>query len=457
MFCHAPFDLPSTTMRRQLIPFIALLAFSSPAAAQGLRERISQLFIFGAGEDPLFLGGSADPNNPASIQAHGTHFVPSAVSQNGTLISFLTTAISRSIADAPIGSTSGGVTFRFEAGVPVRTSTSAGPIFAERAQTLGRGRTVVGVGQTSSHLSSLRGTDLNNIELFFTHENVDFPGCDAANGGPCHLMGIPNLENDVMQFRLALDLDVRVTPLYATYGITDRVDVSVVVPIVSTSLRGQSNANIFPFGGTTAAHFFAGTPTNPVLDASRSVEGSAWGVGDVAIRTKINALQSGRTNFAFLADARFPTGDESNLLGSGQFSTRALAIMSAAFGTLSAHVNTGYVYRAGEQQNDGVLATAGFDDLIAPHVTLAADLVSELQVGRSKLHLPSPVTFDVPFKRTVNPTSIPDVADNLVNGSFGFKFTTDNGFTVVTNLLVPLNRGGLRANVAYTAGIEFSF
>ncbi len=445
-------------MRRLLISLItALFAFSSAANAQGLREKISQLFIFGAGEDPLFLGGSADPSNPASIQAHGAHFVPSAVSQNGSLISFLTTAISTSIANAPIGSTSGGVTFRFEAGVPVRTSISAGPIFAERGQTLGRGRTVVGVGRTSSHLSSLRGSDLNNIELFFTHENVDFPGCDAANGGPCHLMGIPNLENDVMQFKLALDLDVNVTSVYATYGVTDLVDVGVVLPIVSTSLRGRSDANIFPFGGTSAAHFFAGTPSDPVLDATRSVEGSAWGVGDMALRSKVSIRQSARTNIAFLVDARFPTGDSDNLLGAGQFSARGLAIMSARFGPVSAHANTGYAYRGGGQQNDAVLATAGFDELIAPHVTLAADLVSELQVGHSKLHLPPPVQYDVPFKRTVNPTSIPDIADDLVNGSFGFKFSTDNGFTIVTNALVPLNRGGLRSNITWTTGLEFAF
>ena len=444
-------------MRRLFVPFIAVLALSNVATAQGLRERISQLFIFGAGEDPLFLGGSADPNNPASIQAHGAHFVPSAVSQNGSLISFLTTAISTNVANAPIGSTSGGVSFHFEAGVPVRTSSSAGPIFAERGQTLGKGRTVVGVGRTSSHLSSLRGSDLNNIELFFTHENVDFPGCDAANGGPCHLMGIPNLENDVMQFKLSLDLDVQVTSVYATYGLSDKVDIGIVLPIVSTSLRGQSNANIFPFGGTTAAHFFAGTPANPVLDASRSVEGSAWGLGDVSIRTKVAVQQSARTNIALLADARFATGDNDNLLGSGQFNARALAIMSAKFGALSAHANSGYSYRGGGQQNDAVLATAGFDDLIAPHVTLAADLVSELQVGRSKLRLPPPVLYDVPFKRTVQPTSIPDIADDIVNGSFGFKFTTDNGFTIVTNALVPLNRGGIRANITYTTGVEFAF
>jgi hypothetical protein len=444
-------------MRRVLTILVALLSLSGSLQAQGLREKIAQLFIFGDGEDPLFLSGSADPNNPADVRAHGTHFVPSAVTANGRLISFIATAISGNIANAPIGSTSGGASFRFEAGVPVRTLSSAGPIFAERGRTLGRGRTVVGVGRTSSHLSSLRGVDLNNIQLFFTHENVDFAGCDSTFKAPCHLMGVPNLENDVMQFKLALDLDVAVTSIYATYGLTDRLDVGVVLPLVSTSLHGRSDANIFPFGGTTAAHFFAGTPANPVLDATRSVEGSAWGLGDVAVRTKLGVHQSEQTNIALLADARFATGDDSQLLGAGQFSARGLAIVSARFGPMSAHANSGYAFRGGKQRNDAVLATAGFDQLIADHVTLAADVVSELQVGRSKLQLPAPVTYDVPFKRTVIPTTIPDMADDIVNGSFGFKFVTDNGFTIIANALIPLNRGGLRANRTYTAGVEFAF
>ena len=59
-----------------------------PLAAQGggLRDKIAELFIFGSGGDPLFLAGSADPNNPVSIQAHGTHFIPSSVAQNGSII-----------------------------------------------------------------------------------------------------------------------------------------------------------------------------------------------------------------------------------------------------------------------------------------------------------------------------------------------------------------------------------
>jgi hypothetical protein len=445
-------------MRRRVFVLVALLSWSGAAHAQGLRDKIAELFIFTSGQDPLFLGGTADPNNPASIRAHGDHFVPSAVSANGSIISFLTTAIGSNVATAPIGSTSGGETFRFEGGVPVRTSMSAGPVFGERGQTLGKGRTVVGVGRTSSHLSSLRGVNLNDIEGYFTHENVDFAGCDSAQGGlSCKLMGVPLLENDVMQFKLNLNIGVNVTPVYATYGVTDNLDVSLVVPIVSTSLHGASNAQIIPFGGPTAAHFFAGTPSNPVLSANRSVDGSATGLGDVAVRAKVNVHSSPRSDVALLGEARFATADASQLLGAGSFSSRGLAIVSARFGTFSPHLNAGYLYRSDANQNHAVLGTFGFDDLIADHVTLAADLVSELQVGRSKLQLPQPVHYDYPFQRTIDPTSIPSIADDIINGSFGFKFALPQGFTLVTNALVPLNRGGLRSTATLTFGAEFAF
>lgn len=445
-------------MRLGLLAFAGLLTASNVAAAQGLRDKISQLFIFGSGQDPLFLAGSADPNNPASIRAHGAHFVPSAVVENGSLIAFLTTAIGGNVANAPIGSTSGGESFRFEGGVPVKTSTSAGGIFAERGQTLGKGRAVVGIGRTTSRLSSLRGVDLRNIEGFFTHQNVDFAGCDSTQGGlSCALMGVPNLENDVMQFKLNLDLNVRVTTVYATVGITDRLDFGVVLPVVSTSMMGESTAQVIPFGGPTAAHFFAGTPASPALTGTRKVDGSSRGLGDVALRSKLSVQQSARTSVALLGEARFGTGNEEELLGAGAFASRGLAIISARFGNITAHGNTGFIYRAGETRNHAVVGTVGFDQLLAEKITLAADLVSELQVGASKLQLPPTVVFDYPFKRTINPTSIPSIADDIVNGSLGFKFATGNGFTIVTNALVPLNRGGLRANVTYTTALEYSF
>jgi hypothetical protein len=451
-------------MRRIAVPTLLVmlaltlvLAPAAPLRAQSLREQISELFIFGPGHDPLFLGGSGDPRNPVTIQAHGTHFVPAASAANATVIAFIIGSISANVSNVPLSATSGGTTFRFDGGVPVKTSESPGPIFGERAQTLGRGRMLVGANLSSLHFTTLRGTDLRNILLTFTHANVDFDGCDAAFGGDCTLMGIPELENDIMQFRLSLDLSLRVTSFFLTYGLADRVDLGVVLPVVVASFHGESEGQIVPFGGPTVAHFFGGTPENPELSASRFVQADASGIGDVALRLKVNMHRTDRASFSLLGDARFPTGSEDDLLGSGAFAMRGLGILSARFGDFSPHLNGGYLYRNSDEQNDAVLATVGFDNVLAPWATLAADLVSEFQVGRSKLRLPGVVAIETPFLRTAQPTTIPDTRDDIVSGSLGFKLTAAPGLLVIANAIWPLNRGGLRANAVWTAGLEYNF
>lgn len=444
-------------MTPRLVVLALTLTAAASADAQSLRDKVAELFIFGSGSNPLFLGGTADPNNPVSIRSHGEHFIPSAVSQNGSIINFLTVAAGQSVASVPIGATSSGETFRFEGGVPVRTSTSAGPILAERSQTVGRGRAIVGVGRTSVPFTTLRGQDLSSLELFFTHQNVDFAGCDSIQGGDCSQMGLPLLENEVIRVRLNMTMDVTITSLYATYGLFDFLDVSFVVPLVSTRFNGTSEAQIIPFGGTTATHFFEGTPSAPVLSATRLVSGSAFGVGDVTVRSKLLVRQTPKAALALFGDARFGTGDESDLLGAGYFSARGAAVLTAVFGPFSPHLNAGYLYRNTESASDAVLATVGFDHLMAPNVTLAFDVLSNLQVGQSKFRLPQTVQIDYPFNRDVQPTSIPEMRDNVVDGSLGFKIAHPTGVTAIVNALVPLNAGGLRGRKVFTAGLEYGF
>ncbi|HEV8381492.1 MAG TPA: transporter [Gemmatimonadales bacterium] len=441
-------------MQRLVWSLVSLALAGTPLPAQGLRDKISQLFIFTSGKDPLFLGGTAGDSANA---VHADHFVPAANADNGSLIAFISTAISQNAGNLPVSATSGGSTFRFEAGVPVPTSGSPGAVFGERAPTLGRGRVFVGANINRLHFETLRGVSMHDIEMTFTHQNVTGPACDSIVGASCTPYGVPTHENDVIDLRLALDLDMTVTSFFVTFGLLDRVDIGVVLPIVSTSLSGTSNAQIVPFGGTTAQHFFGGTSANPELSTSRFVSGSATGVGDIATRVKVNLMRSERTNFSVLADVRFPTGSADDLLGSGHIAARGLGILSARFGAFSPHANIGYLFRGGSSQNSAVLTTVGFDHVMAPWAAIAVDLVSELQVGESKLHLPGTVTYDVPFRRTVEPTNIPNERDDVVNGSFGFKFVTHSGIVLVANTLWPLNRGGLRPNVLWTAGLEYNF
>ena len=442
----------------RLLPWCLLLTVTStPLRAQALGDRINDLFIFGEGDEALFLGGSGAAENP-QIQVHGDHFVPSAVGGNATIISFLTNSVGSNVANVPVSASSGGETFRFEGATPVRTSISAGPIYAERAPTLGSGRLFLSLSRTGLHYETLRGVPLDAVQLAFTHADVDFPGCDAIFGGDCSRYGIPNFENEVIDFTLGLDVNVDVTAFALTYGVNDRIDLGVVLPVVKTSLRGTSSATIIPFGtGGPPPHFFAGTEDDPVLTASRFVEGSSSGLGDVSARVKVNLRAASPVSLAILAEGRFPTGSEEDLRGSGAVALRGLGIVSARLGDFSPHANIGYQYRGRELDPDVFLLTAGFDQLLSPWATLAADLISEFPIGTSEIPVPGNVVLEEPFRRTVRTSSIPDRRDDIINASLGLKLTIPRAVTFVTNGAFPLNRGGMRPDVLWTVGAEYTF
>src|SRR5258708_26907447 len=115
-------------MRRSLWCFLSFALAAAPLSAQGggLRDKISQLFIFSAGKDPLFLGGTAGSDSATAL--HADHFVPSANADNGSLISFIGSAISQNVGNLPLSATNGGSTLPFQAGVPVPPSGSPRPV-----------------------------------------------------------------------------------------------------------------------------------------------------------------------------------------------------------------------------------------------------------------------------------------------------------------------------------------
>jgi hypothetical protein len=430
-------------MRRIVFSLASLAILASPASGQGLRQKLELgLFSFGACGDPLCL--------PALVLAgntHGRHYIPSAESGNAAIISFLGSAVGSNVSNIPISATTSGVTYRFEGGAPVRTNVSAGPIFAERAQTLGRGRLLVGANASSIRFNSLRGVPLSALDFNFTHQDVNSDG-----------LGNPAFENEFITVRTSLDVDVLATIAFATYGITDRIDLGVAVPFVRTSINGNSLGQIIPFG-PNPSHYFGGTAANPDLSAVASVNGSASGIGDVALRAKVNLSPGGTSNtgFALLGDVRLATGEEDDFLGSGTTSARVLGIMSGRYGDFSPHVNAGVAIRSTDDQTNAILATAGFDHLLVPWATFAFDLISEWQMGDSKLSLPEPAELTVPFQRTIYPSNIPDRRDDLLNASVGAKFSSARGMTFIVNALLPINRGGLRASTQWTAGIEYGF
>jgi hypothetical protein len=429
-------------MRRYAAAAALLCACAGPLAGQGLRERIStELFTFGTCGQPLCLDGS-------QLLGHGDHFIPAQLSGAGSILAFLSNAIGVSVTNVPVSAASSGATFSFAAGVPVKTSSSAGPIFGERAQTLGRGRFFIGANVTGLHFDRLRGVPLDNVVLNFVHEDNDPVG-----------LGDPSYEADLIEVRVAMDIDLLVSTVFASWGMVDGVDLSVSVPFVHTSVKGSSIAQVVPFGsGTATPHYFGTDPSgDPILTAVAATEGSATGIGDIAGRLKINVVQSRAVGVGLLVDARFPTGDEANLLGSGRFAGRGIGIVSLRFGSISPHANIGYVFRDADLENNSVLATLGFDHLLGSWATLAVDVISEWQLGQSKLNLPGAIVFTEPFARTIESSAIPNQKDNPLAASLGFKFSTPRGITFVANALIPLRDAGLQPGAVWTGGLEYNF
>jgi hypothetical protein len=437
---------------------LVLLLVGSPAQAQTLQDLLGKLFVLGDRTEQLQVSAEA-----AGGIVEDEGFRPSAVRANAAVLRFLTRWVGAGPAYFPVISTSGGVTFTFEGGLPEATAISAGPIYAEQGRTLGRGRAVVGARYTSTRFNTMRGKPIEDLRLNFTHANADGSRCDAQEGRDCAPLGVPLSENDVIEVLLTLRLDVDVAFVFASYGVSDRLELGLVVPVVHTSLDAHSLAQVLPFGtpSTGASHFIAGTPQSPVLSSAQAVRGSATGIGDLAGRVKLSLLDGRRAAVAVLADLRAPTGDDRDFLGTGKWAARGLGILSMHFGNFAPHVNAGYVRRGGHSGQragvDAALAAVGFDASFASWVTFSGDLISELQLGRKEFDVPPPVTFTVPSVRTVTPIDVTDSRDNQVSVSLGFKFATLSNFTGVANSLIPIAGNGPHPGFAWTLGVEYEF
>lgn len=423
-------------MRRLPLVAVLLLPVAGPVLAQSMSQRFQQLYTFGDCGQPLCLS--------VNSAVHGEHFVPSVTQGEHNMLAFVTGSIGASLASLPFTAGSGGVTFHFENGAPVATSVSSGPLFAERAQTLGKGRMVAGANVNGISMDNIRGVPLNNLVARFAHQNVG----NAA-------LGDPEFENDYIEVHTDLRLNLLVTSFFASYGLLDNLDVGILLPVVHSSLSGHSAADVVAFEQPSPHQF--GTPENPSEFADASASGSATGLGDVALRVKANLHQTRTAGFAVVGDVRLPTGDSANFLGSGSTIVRVLGVVTGRSGNFAPHLNAGYAFRSGSNQTNSVLATLGFDQLFSQGVTLAADVITDIQVGDSKLVLPQPVVYDEPVRRRVDLTEIPDMRDNLVDASVGLKSQFAGDYRAVTNLLLPLNVGGMRPRFVWTIGVERSF
>src|SRR3954469_21418099 len=277
-------------------------------------------------------------NNPAV--PHFAHFIGSA---QATLNQTLGTAIATQLATLPIISPASGFTYKYDSGTGAfaRSTTTFGPIYTERAETIGRGKVYFGASYQRFRFDSLYGIDLHNVPSVFSH---------IQNSGENGTASI--FEADVIGATNNVTFNMDQTLLFGTVGVTDRIDLSVAVPIVSARMGASSSDRIVRVSGQTYVpspgadplpnpHQFNEDPLS--FTNVYGAKGSATGIGDVSIRIKGNVIQGETVRVAVALDIRTPTGNARELLGSGSTGIKPFIAISAGK-RVSPHANIGYQY-----------------------------------------------------------------------------------------------------------------
>ena len=427
----------------------ALLLTSSVVSAQSLRAQLESIFTTIVDSTVLQTVGSG----------HNRHFNPATVTSSGNTINAFSNFISSNISSFPLSSTSAGLTFDFSSGQPVSTATSLGPIFSERAQTLGKGRFNFGLNFSSLNFARVRGTNLEDLRFSFLHQDVGVAGLGDS----------PN-ELDYMDLFMDMELSANIFAFIGTIGITDNFDIGVAVPFINLSMRVNATGRMNSFTalvddeGDGPNHRWEETGL-VISDRLPSFDESTAGFGDMAFRLKYNFVKDQTLNVAALGEYRAATGDSADFLGSGSDVFRTALIFSGAIGDFSPHLNVAYELRTSDLDRNELEIFAGFDQKVTETFTIAVDLMAELEIGDQieELVFDDPVTISrqqngVDYSQTVEFTNIPNFdSDHQINTSIGIKFNPKEGLMMIGNTIFAVNEGGLRADVIPTFGLEFSF
>lgn len=329
-------------------------------------------------------------------------------------------ALLLNLTSVPLATSSSGFLYRFnsELGTVERASESFGGFFTERALTPGRGRASVGISAMTSGFDQLDGRPLRDGTLVtvantFLDEEAPF-----------------DIET------LTLRLRTSTMTLFGSIGVTDRLELGAAVPFVRLDLEGERINN---YRGTIAQQA-AATAT-------------ASGIADVALRAKYTLFTGHYGGVAAAGEWRLPTGDEANLLGSGEQSWRVMAIGSFEDGRLGLHGNAGIV-RGGI--SDEWIAAGAAAVAVSPRVTLSGELttrhVSELR-ALTLVSAPHPTSEGVETVRLMPGAS----GQTLTGAVVGFKWNVTGLLVVGGHVSWTLNSRGLTAPITPTFALEYAF
>jgi hypothetical protein len=204
-----------------------------------------------------------------------------------------------------------------------------------------------------------------------------------------------------MQQVLSLRLNRKVFSFAWTYGMSDRADIGVILPIVQVAADARVTSRVIRTGSSInpAEHQF-----DPLGGASRTLprycsevesgfdpdalechgSATARGIGDVVVRAKYR-LGGTAASVAVGADVVVPTGSTANFIGLGALQVRPNVTFSAAAGAVVPRLRVDYTWSEGELASDlgggvdrsvpdEIGVAGGFDAHVSRHVAIVVDV-----------------------------------------------------------------------------------
>ncbi len=403
------------------------------------------LFLIGGAIGGGYAQTSVCASHSGSLYCLPTRVVgnPSGSSSNPfTPWSPVYSAVGSQLTLLPLPSPASGISLTFDAslGVVTRKTESLGPLFAERAETVGRHKFFLEVDYQRFEFTSIDNIDLKHIPIVF--EACDQPLTQNGTFCPGNLT-IAATDNRI-------DLKINQVTTSATFGLAKKFDISIVVPIINTTLGYDLNS-VTTIQGNSGVF-------NPGAVAS-----GATGVGDLTFRGKGTLYQTEHFGIAAGTDLRVPTGDELNFLGSGAWGVRPFLVASYQW-RISPHANVAYQWNgdsllgnpnAGssahtkEQLPASLQYSVGADFAASKRLTIAADFLSFRLFNALRLSRVSPIGY---------PSVFPTRDDfTTSDGTVGVKVNPVANLIVNANVDFKLDHNGLRHNPVPLVGVSYTF
>lgn len=384
---------------------------------------------------------------------HSAHFESDFIQQSFTPVN---TALGTQIANLPFASPGSGFIYNFSsaAGVYQRSSDSFGPILTERAETIGRNKLFIGFSYQYFSFDNVDGINLHKFPGVLQHEHET---------GALY-------EQDSITTLADIDLKINQFTAVATYGITDRLDISAAIPLVNAHFGLVSSATIQrvapPDPRFGQAHYFDPNAPDTSTQAVYAMNNSAIGIGDITFRVKWAAFRWERSALSLVGDVRTPTGDALNFLGSGGLGIHPFLAYSYSNRRFSPHVNVGYQWNGksilagdvltGAKGNlpDAMTYAAGFDIAGTRRITLAADFLGQHLFNATRV---VPETFTDALGRNFPETRLQKDSLDLLSGAVGAKVNLTRTLLLTGNVIFRLNNEGLTAPVVPLVGLSYAF